>query len=149
MTVRLKSDCNSVSGNVIKRSAVAHRCHFPRCKMYVQCFQAQGEEVQSSCSARALWDGTAVVSIAKPLGVSFGIVWVSESNGAKSPTAPFLVWAPPLHHILSPLLCTSFVLHKLFSRHSSAPDSYYKLFSRNSSALNPYYTNSLSQLQFI
>ena len=24
-----------------------------------------------------------------------GIVWVNESNGAKSPTAPFLVWAPP------------------------------------------------------
>ena len=34
-------------------------------------------EVQSSCSARAVLDGTAVGSIAKPLGVSFGIVWVT------------------------------------------------------------------------
>ena len=59
------------------------------------------KDIHAVCSAAgrmfsrlALWDGTAAVSIAKPLG----IVWVNESNGAKSPTAPFLVWAP-LHHI--------------------------------------------------
>ena len=36
-------------------------------------------------------DGSATLSIGKPLG----IVWVSYANGGKSPTAPFLVWAPP------------------------------------------------------
>ena len=28
-------------------------------------------------------------------GKPLGIVWVSYANGGKSPTAPFLVWAPP------------------------------------------------------
>ena len=36
-----------------------------------------------------------LVNQAKPLGVSFGIIWVSDANGVKSPTASFLVWAPP------------------------------------------------------
>ena len=42
-------------------------------------------------SRLARWDGSATLSIGKPLG----IVWVSNANGGKSPTAPFLVWAPP------------------------------------------------------